>query len=63
MPTDGSARFASALTVTDFIKDIHVVSLGEDALKQAAKTIMTIADVEGLEAHSESIRLRIKEMK
>ena len=63
LPTDGSARFASALTVTDFIKDIHVVSLGEDALKQAAKTIMTIADVEGLEAHSESIRLRIKEMK
>jgi histidinol dehydrogenase len=63
LPTDGSARFASALTVTDFIKDIHVVSIGEDALKQAAETITTIADAEGLEAHSESIRLRIKEMK
>ena len=62
LPTDGSARFASALTVNDFIKDIHIISMGADALKEAADAIMKIADAEGLDAHAESIRLRIEEL-
>ena len=60
LPTDRSARFASALTINDFIKDIHIISMGADALKEAAETITTIADAEGLDAHAESIRLRIE---
>ena len=62
LPTDRSARFASALTINDFIKDIHVISMDADALKEAADTIIKIADAEGLEAHAESIRLRIEEL-
>ena len=62
LPTDGSARFASALTINDFIKDIHVISMGADALKEAADAIIKIADAEGLDAHAESIRLRIEEL-
>ena len=62
LPTDRSARFASALTIHDFIKDIHVISMGANALKEAANTIIKIADEEGLEAHAESIRLRIEEL-
>ncbi|MEC7116031.1 MAG: histidinol dehydrogenase, partial [Actinomycetota bacterium] len=62
LPTDRSARFASALTIHDFVKDIHVISMGANALKEAANTIIKIADEEGLEAHAESIRLRIKEL-
>tara|TARA_X000000368_G_scaffold74702_1_gene55122 strand:+ start:911 stop:2212 length:1302 start_codon:yes stop_codon:yes gene_type:complete len=62
LPTDGSARFASALTINDFIKDIHIISMGADALKEAADAIIKIADAEGLDAHAESIRLRIEEL-
>lgn len=62
LPTDRSARFASALTIHDFIKDIHVISMGANALKEAANTIIKIANEEGLEAHAESIRLRIEEL-
>ena len=60
LPTDRSARFASALTINDFVKDIHVISMGADALREAAETITKIADAEGLDAHAESIRLRIE---
>ena len=62
LPTDRSARFASALTIHDFIKDIHVISMGANALKEVANTIIKIANEEGLEAHAESIRLRIEEL-
>ena len=62
LPTDRSARFASALTIHDYIKDIHVISMGANALKEAANTIIKIANEEGLEAHAESIRLRIEEL-
>ena len=40
LPTDRSARFASALTIHDFIKDIHVISMGANALKEVANTII-----------------------
>ena len=60
LPTDRSARFASALTINDFVKDIHIISMGADALREAAETITKIADAEGLDAHAESIRLRIE---
>ena len=60
LPTDRSARFASALTISDFVKDIHIISMGADGLREAAETITKIADAEGLDAHAESIRLRIE---
>ena len=60
LPTDRSARFASALTINDFVKDIHIISMGAAALREAAETITKIADAEGLDAHAESIRLRIE---
>jgi histidinol dehydrogenase len=58
LPTYGSARFASALGVDDFLKQIHVVSLDQPALSKMAPHIVAIAEAEGLAAHAESIRLR-----
>ena len=58
LPTDGTARFGSALTVSDFTKDVHVVTLSPDALRLAAPTVAAIADAEGLAAHAESVRRR-----
>ncbi|HEX4539710.1 MAG TPA: histidinol dehydrogenase [Acidimicrobiales bacterium] len=58
LPTYGSARFASALRVDDFVRHIHVVSVDERALARVAPHVRAIADAEGLPAHAESVRLR-----
>ncbi|MCB0978471.1 MAG: histidinol dehydrogenase [Acidimicrobiales bacterium] len=58
LPTDGTARFGSALTVSDFQKDVHVITLDRDALVTAAPTVAALADAEGLAAHAESVRRR-----
>jgi histidinol dehydrogenase len=58
LPTYGSARFASALRVDDFVRHVHVVSLDEGALAGVGPHVRAIAEAEGLPAHAESVRLR-----
>lgn len=58
LPTDGTARFASALTVSDFTKDIHVISVDPGGFDIVAPHVVALAEAEGLEAHAESIRIR-----
>jgi histidinol dehydrogenase len=58
LPTFGSARFAGALTVDDFVKHVHVVEADEKAFARLAPHVAAIADAEGLAAHAESVRLR-----
>jgi histidinol dehydrogenase len=59
LPTFGSARFGQALTVADFVKHVHVVSLDEAALRAVGPHVVTLAEEEGLPAHAESIRVRL----
>ena len=59
LPTDGTARFGSALTVSDFQKDVHVITLDREALVAAAPTVAALAEAEGLAAHAESVRRRV----
>jgi histidinol dehydrogenase len=59
LPTDGTARFGSALTVADFVKDVHVITLDQTAIEQAAPVVAAIADAEGLAAHADSVRRRL----
>ena len=59
LPTFGSARFASALTVADFTKDHHVVTIDGDGLDRIGPHVIALAETEGLDAHAESIRLRL----
>lgn len=58
LPTNGTARFAGALGVTDFMKDIHVVTVDRDGLAAMADAAVALAEAEGLHAHAESIRIR-----
>jgi histidinol dehydrogenase len=58
LPTFGSARFGQALTVDDFVKHVHVVSLDEAALGKLAPSVIALAEAEGLPAHAESVRVR-----
>lgn len=58
LPTAGTARFSGALTVRDFQKDLHIVTLGEAALAKVSPHVEAIATAEGLTAHADSIRRR-----
>jgi histidinol dehydrogenase len=59
LPTFGSARFASALRVDDFVKHVHVVDLDRDALARVGPHVAALAEAEGLAAHALSVRLRV----
>ena len=58
LPTFGSARFASALTVGDFLKHIHIVTVSRAGLDRVAPHVVALARAEGLDAHAQSILLR-----
>jgi histidinol dehydrogenase len=60
LPTFGSARFSGALTVDDFQKAIHVVSVDQAGFDRLAPVVETLAEAEGLDAHAESVRLRVR---
>jgi histidinol dehydrogenase len=59
LPTFGSARFASALTVADFVKDHHVVTISADGLARLGPHVVALAKEEGLDAHAQSVLLRL----
>ena len=61
LPTSGTARFASPLSVDDFIKKSSYLYYTESALKRVGEQVADFADREGLTAHAESIRVRINE--
>lgn len=58
LPTDGTARFAGALTTRDFQKDLHVVAIDQIAFDRLGPHVETIAAAEGLDAHRDSIARR-----
>ena len=58
LPTYGSARFAGALSVADFQRTIHSVTVGRDGLAALAPTVAVLAEAEGLGVHAESVRMR-----
>lgn len=58
LPTSGTARFFSPLSVDSFIKKSSFIYYTESALKEAAQEIVTLADTEGLTAHANSIKVR-----
>jgi histidinol dehydrogenase len=60
LPTARSARFGSALRVDDFRKHIHVVSVDRIGLRNLAPHVVALADSEGLPAHADSVRIRLR---
>ena len=59
LPTAGTARFASALSVDNFIKKISLIQYTKKAFKREAPDIIRLAEIEGLGAHAGSIRVRL----
>lgn len=59
LPTGGTARFASGLSVLDFLRRSHRVHAGAEASRRLAATVRDFAAVEGLEAHRRSAAARL----
>ncbi|OUM94287.1 MAG: histidinol dehydrogenase [Thermobacillus sp. ZCTH02-B1] len=60
LPTNGTARFASALGVDDFVKKSSLIRYSREALLEHGGNIMTLARREGLEAHARAVEVRLK---
>ena len=58
LPTNGTARFAGALSVRDFTKPMHEIAVDSEGIAAVGPHVAAIADAEGLDAHAQSIRLR-----
>ncbi len=58
LPTGGTARFADALRVDDFLTHMHVVSLDEGALERVMPYVQILAGAEGLDAHAAAVSAR-----
>ncbi len=61
LPTNGTAKFFSALSVDDFIKKSSIISYSKEALKAVHKDIETFATWEQLTAHANSIKVRFED--
>ncbi|MBU4259429.1 MAG: histidinol dehydrogenase [Proteobacteria bacterium] len=60
LPTAGTARFASALSVDNFVKKTSLIHYSKEAFRREAKDIIRLAEIEGLDAHANSIKIRLK---
>ena len=58
LPTAGSARHSSGLSVQSFLRGIHVIDYDENALRDVAPHVMALAGAEDLPGHGEAISVR-----
>lgn len=58
LPTSGTARFFSPLSIDDFIKKSSIISFSKNALSELSDDIITFANAEGLTAHANAVRVR-----
>ncbi|HZJ57766.1 MAG TPA: histidinol dehydrogenase [Clostridia bacterium] len=61
LPTSGSARYFSPLSVDDFIKKSSILSFSKEALEDLYKDVADFARIEGLEAHARSVEARFRQ--
>ena len=60
LPTSGAARYRGGLSAADFVRVMSVQRITRAGLARLAPTILPLARAEGLEAHAESIEVRLK---
>lgn len=58
LPTSGSARHSSGLSVQTFLKGVHIIDYDEAALKEVSGHVLTLATAEDLPAHGDAVRVR-----
>ena len=60
LPTAGTARFSSALSVDNFVKKTSLIHYSRKAFKREARDIIRLAEIEGLDAHANSVKIRLR---
>ena len=60
LPTGGTARFSSPLSVEDFVTRSSVISYSREALEADAPIVKAIAEAEGLDAHANAVAVRLE---
>ncbi|MDD5255326.1 MAG: histidinol dehydrogenase [Candidatus Omnitrophica bacterium] len=58
LPTAGTARFFSGLSVMDFVKSSHIISYSKKALEKIREPLEKVAGIEGLKDHLDSVKAR-----
>ncbi len=62
LPTNGTARFFSPLSVRDFVKHTSIISYSKEQLALSGDKIAQFADRENLQAHAEAVRARLRKL-
>jgi histidinol dehydrogenase len=62
LPTYGFARAYSGLSLGDFLKRITIQELTADGLRDLGRTALTIAGMEGLDAHANAVQVRLAQL-
>ena len=59
LPTSGSARFSSGLSVYDFLKRRSVIKMSKTGIERLGLSVINLANYENLEGHANSIKIRL----
>lgn len=60
LPTNGHAKAYSGVSVDSFVKKVTFQQITEEGIRNLGKTVITMAEAEGLDAHANAVKLRIK---
>jgi len=63
LPTSGSARYSSGLSVYDFLKRYSVIKMSKSGIERLGTSVINLAKYENLEGHANSIKIRLKKRK
>ena len=60
LPTNGSAKYSSGISVNEFYKRISYINLSKKGIESLGPSVITLANYEGLAAHAQSVKKRIR---
>jgi histidinol dehydrogenase len=60
LPTSGSAKFSSGLSVYDFLKRHSIIKISKSGIERLGSSVINLANYESLEGHANSVKMRLK---
>jgi histidinol dehydrogenase len=60
LPTNGHAKAYSGVSVDSFVKKVTFQQITEEGIRNLGTTVITMAEAEGLNAHANAVKIRIK---
>ena len=63
LPTSGSARFSSGLSVNDFLKRHSLIKITKTGIERLGSSVINLAQYENLDGHANSVKIRLKKEK